>query len=134
MRIIHWVAAVAVGISLFGCASKPKAAAPATPPLVVARQHAQRLQANYEKSDPSARVGVTLAVKAATHLAAVGDVPTKDFKSGDVISFLDANGKLVANGQVVEVQKDLLIVKYEVPASGRAPQEADLAVRLKGGN
>jgi hypothetical protein len=132
MRVIHTVAAVVVGISLFGCASKPKAKPmAATPPLVTAKQHARQLQTNYEKTDSTARVGVVLAVKPDAHLAAVGDVPVSDFKKGDVLSFVDANRKLVANGQVKDIQKDLLIVGYDVPAKGRAPQVADLAVRLK---
>jgi hypothetical protein len=131
MRVIRTVAAVVLGISLFGCASKPKAKPASTvPPLVAAKQHAQQLQMNYEKTDPNARVGVVLAVKADTHLAAVGDLPVKDFKTGEVLSFLDSAGKLVANGQIKDIQKDLLIVGYEIPTNGRAPQVADLAVRL----
>jgi hypothetical protein len=126
------VAAVVLGVSLFGCASKPKAQSQAaTSPLVTAKQQAQKLQTTYQKTDASARVGVVLAVKPDTHLAAVGDVPTQDFKKGDVISFVDANQKLVANGHVRDVQKNLLIVGYDVPAKGRAPQTADLAIRLK---
>jgi hypothetical protein len=102
------------------------------PPLVSAKQHAQQLQLKYEKTDPAARVGVVIEVKADAKLAAVGDVPVKEFKKDDVLSFLDSSGKLVANGHVMDIINDLLIVSYEVPATGRAPQIADLAVRLSG--
>lgn len=132
MRVTHLFAAAVVAVSLSACASKPKAKpAPATPPLVSARQHAQRLEAKYQKTDPAAQVGVVLAVRPADHLAAVGDVPVKSFKTGDIVSFLDAAGKPLANGHVKHVEKNVLIVQYEALSKGRAPQVADLAVRLK---
>lgn len=132
-RFARIVLVGSISALLGGCAAKPKTP-PAPPPPSVnsARQTARDLQAAYRQSDPSARVGIVLAVKPDIQLAAVGDVPVKDFKSGDVVSFMDTNQQLVANGHVTDTDNDLLIVKYDVLLSGgRAPRAGDLAIRVK---
>ncbi len=132
-RIAALCLTAAATVGLAGCAAKPKA--PATPaPVSVdsARHSATELQAAYQKSNPNAKVGVVLAVKSGSSLAAVGHVNVKDFKAGDVLSFVDGAQKVVANGRVNDIDGNLLVVKYDLlPSGGRAPQAGDLAIKLK---
>jgi hypothetical protein len=124
----------AATIGLAGCAAKPKAPpAPASHVSVEsARQSASELQAAYQKSNPSARVGVVLAAKPESGLVAVGNIPVKDFKPGDVFSFMDASQQIVANGRVSDIDGNLLVIKYDLlPSGGRAPRAGDLAIHLK---
>jgi hypothetical protein len=132
-RIARVVLFGALAAMLAGCAAKPKTATTPPPASVdSARQSAKDLQAAYQKTDPTARVGIVLAVKPELSLVAVGDVPVKDFKNGDILSFMDSSQQLVANGRVTDTDNNLLIVKYDVlPSGGRAPRTGDLAIRVK---
>jgi hypothetical protein len=82
----------------------------------------------YQKQNPDARVGLVTAVLPDDHLASVGSVPVKDFAVGDIVSFIDAYGNIVATGQVEAITNDQLNVRY-TPTGGRDPIKGDLAVR-----
>jgi hypothetical protein len=114
-----------VFLGLGGCQSSSEPIAPPVTP-----QQLAQLQESYRKADREARVGEVTAVRPSSNLAAVGDVPTADFTPGDVITFLDSNGKVLVLGTVEKVEPKSLIVRYETPdRSGRAPQVGDVAVR-----
>ena len=87
---------------------------------------------SFTASDPTAIVGLVIAVLPDQMYAAVGDVDVKDFNEGDAISFIDSNKKFLVNGVVKKVTSDALHIQYEPPApNSRAPKVGDLAVRFK---
>jgi hypothetical protein len=84
----------------------------------------------YRRTDPDARVGLVTAVLAADNLASVSDVPVKDFSVGDIITFVDTNGKTLTMGTVEAISHNTLTVKYSNPGpKGAVPVEGDAAVR-----
>jgi hypothetical protein len=121
------IASVVAGLFLFaGCGQEPE---PIAPPVTDAQL--QNLRSTYRQQDATARVGVVTAVLESEHLASVGKVPTRDFTEGDIITFMDSNGKVLTLGKVEAVNADNLAVKYETPdKNGRAPMRGDVAVRF----
>jgi len=125
MRCTIIAALLPVFLGLSGCQSAPEPIAPPVTPEQLAH-----LQESYRKADPEARVGKVTAVYPSANLAAVQDVPVADFTLGDVITFMDSNGKVLVLGMVETINKDSLTVKYEQPdPQSRAPQAGDVAVR-----
>ena len=125
MRCTIIAALLAVFLGLSGCQSVPE---PIAPP-VTAWQLAQ-LRESYRKTDPEARVGRVTEVLTSANLAAVRDVPVGDFTLGDVITFMDSNGKVLVLGTVEVINANSLTVKYEKPdPASRAPMAGDVAVR-----
>jgi len=113
---------------LSGCQTpvKETAAAPAD------EETLRLVRQSFTASDPSAIVGLVIAVLPDPMYAAVGDVDVKDFNEGDAISFIDSNKKFLVNGVVKKVTSDALHIQYEPPApNSRAPKVGDLAVRFK---
>ncbi len=87
---------------------------------------------SFTASDPTAIVGLVIAVLPDQMYAAVGDVDVKDFSEGDAISFIDSDKKFLVNGVVKKVTADALHIQYVPPApNSRAPKVGDLAVRFK---
>jgi hypothetical protein len=84
---------------------------------------------DYQRHNPDARVGMVTAVLRSAHLASVGSVAVQDFALGDVVSFIDADGNVIATGQVEAINNNLLDVRYKTSADGDDPVKGDLAVR-----
>ena len=125
MRLMIIAALVFVAVGLNGCLTAPE---PIAPP-VTSEQLAQ-MRDEYRRTDAEARVGLVTAVLASNNLASVGEVPVKDFTVGDIISFVDSNGKVVTMGTVEAINRNSLTVRYANPGPhGRAPVEGDAAVR-----
>jgi hypothetical protein len=103
---------------------------PPAPPVTEAQL--SELRSTYHSQDPNARVGVVTAVLESSNLASVGKVPVKDFTVGDIITFLDSNGKVLALGKVEAVNPDSLTVRYDISGdkSYRAPAVGDVAARF----
>ena len=124
---IHGLPAMALSSALLlttGCKSTSEPpAAPVTP------EQLSQMRSTFRHEDPDARVGVVVQVLPGSHLASVGDVPLKDFTEGDIISFVDSSGKILAMGKVETIKTDSLIVRYDVSPSGRDPVVGDAAVR-----
>jgi hypothetical protein len=98
-------------------------------PPVTPEQLAQ-MRDNYRRTDSDARVGLVTAVLPSSSLAAVGSVPAKDFTIGDIITFVDSNGKVLTMGKVEAINQNSLTVRYAAPGpQGRVPVEGDAAVR-----
>jgi hypothetical protein len=113
---------------ILGLSSCKSTSEPLAPP-VTPSQLAQ-LRETYHKTDPEARVGVVTSVLPSSNLAAVGSVPVADFTPGDIITFMDSNGKVLVLGTVEAVNANSLTVKYEKPdPASRAPMAGDVAVR-----
>lgn len=82
------------------------------------------------KSAPNLPIGRVTHLLPEYRLASVGDVPVKDFKVGQRVSFMGNDGFLTG-GEVVRIVGDGLHVKWDVPpASGRAPIVGDLLIRV----
>jgi hypothetical protein len=95
----------------------------------VDQQQYEEIRAEYQRHNPDARVGLVTAVLPDEHLASVGSVPVKDFSLGDIVSFIDADGDIIATGQVEAISNNRLNVRYTPPSEGRNPIRGDLAVR-----
>jgi len=113
-----------------GCAPKP-----APVPLIPAPPSAetvQELRANYLKHDPTARIGLVVAVRDVDKLVAVGDVQVGDFPVGQAVTIVDQASVPLSSGRVVNLTDDLVIVKLDAPVAGaRMPVQGDLAVRVQ---
>ncbi len=92
-------------------------------------QDVASIRERYMRISPNNRVGVVVAVRAESNLAAVGDIPLQDFGIGDVLTFIDTREEPFNTGVVLNATADALHVRYE--ANQRAPREGDLAVRLR---
>ena len=126
MRLTIIAALVLGTVGLNGCGST--ASEPIAPP--VSNGQLAQMRDEYRRTDSEARVGLVKSVLASDSLALVGEVPVKDFTIGDVISFVDSNGKVVALGTVEAVNRNSLTVHYAISGPhGRAPAEGDAAVR-----
>jgi hypothetical protein len=122
---------VVAGSVLVGC---HHAAPPATQPIAMpaTAENVQEIREAYQKKDKSTVVGLVIAVLPENNLAAVGDVPVGEFKTGQVVTFIDSNQAIIAVGTVVNTTADAVHVKY-VPQGemSRAPREGDPAVRTQ---
>lgn len=125
MRLTMIAVLVFAMTGLSGCLSTSVSIAPPVSPEQLAQ-----MRDDYRRTDRNARVGIVTAVLASANLASVGEVPVKDFTIGDIITFIDSNGKSLTLGHVEAINKNSLTVKYANPsADGRAPVEGDAAVR-----
>jgi hypothetical protein len=88
-------------------------------------------KARYLNANPDARVGRVMAVLTNEHRLSIGDIPTKDFSPGDVLTILDGTGNVLADGTVADLDADTLDVNYTLSTSGtfREPRAGDIAVR-----
>src|SRR4051812_15053032 len=130
-RMLNAVVVAVVGVGgLVGCQQKQP---PSTQPVFVpaSADSAKALREEYQKRDQTVQVGLVIAVKGDSNLAAVGEVTVSAFKPGDVVTFIDSSQTVIAVGHVVNVVSDAVHVKYVPQGPGsRAPQEGDLAVKV----
>ncbi|MGA2442745.1 MAG: hypothetical protein ABSH08_17460 [Tepidisphaeraceae bacterium] len=125
MRCTIIAALLAVFLGLSGCQSGSESIAPPVTPWQLAQ-----LRESYRKN-PVARVGEVTAVLPSSNLAAVGSVPVGDFTLGDVITFMDSNGKVLVLGTVEAINANSLTVKYQTPdPKSRGPLVGDVAARF----
>ena len=110
---------------LSGCTTSPESIAPPVSP-----EQLSQMRDEYRRTDRDARVGLVTAVLASDNLAAVSNVPVKDFSIGDIITFIDSNGRVLTLGNVEAINRNSITVRYSNPGPhGRAPVEGDAAVR-----
>jgi len=95
----------------------------------ISQERLSVIRSDYQRQNPDARVGLVTAVLPHEHLASVGSVPTKDFAVGDVVSFIDPSGDIIATGQVEAIADNRLQVRYAASTEDRDPEVGDLAVR-----
>ncbi len=116
---------------MIGCEPAP---APA-PQQQAEPQSISTVQQEYQVNDRGARAGSVIRVRADSNLAAVLLVPaagtaTEEIVRDDPFTFIDSSRQPLANGKVVSVEGNLLVVSYTPVNGGRAPQEGDYAVHL----
>lgn len=128
-----WRTVIGGAISLFlaaGCASHTPA--PATQPAALNTDNYPAIKAAYLSANPNSRVGHVAAVLAGSNRLSVNDIPLGDFRKGDVVSIVDGQLNLIANGMVVDIDSDYLYVDFEpASATSRPPQPGDLAIRAE---
>ena len=115
-----------------GCkpAEKP---IPATQPAMNDPQAMRSLKQVYQQVNPQAVIGTVSAVAADAPFAEVSDLPSGGVQPGAVMSFLDADQKVVALGEVNTVGADgKASVKFtpQEGAAGRKPRVGDLALHF----
>jgi len=79
---------------------------------------------------PGTLVGDVIYTLSDHPYTAVGGVDMKDVQVGQIVSFVDADGKPINNGTVVAIVGDNAHVRFDT-AGKRPPQKGDLAVWLK---
>ena len=108
-----------------GCA--PKAVVPAEPQMT-APDKIISMRESMQKSKPGSLVGQVVATFEL--YAAVTEIPVKEVKIGETITFVDADGNPVNNGSIARIVDDTLHVKFD-PTGKRPVQKGDLAIWLK---
>jgi hypothetical protein len=133
MRPTLWATAAATFVTaalIGGCASKAPPPDPIAPPA--SPETVQSIRQSFQTQDPSAVVGLVIAVLPDSNLAAVGDVPVDKFQAGQVVTFIDSTQRIIAVGNVVNMTADAVHVKYQPQGDQpRAPREGDLAVKTQ---
>jgi hypothetical protein len=120
---------------IVGCQPAPKPVAPPLPPPATEEQ-ATNVQSEFLEHDPTARTGLVTLVRPQDELAAVTLAAPADAKNdykikvGDTFTFIDSSQNPLANGKVVSIDGDLIVISYLSAADGRAPKEGDIAVHL----
>jgi hypothetical protein len=116
-----------------GCAAnKPPPVAQMPQTVTLGDNDYAAIKKAYLDANPDARVGRVIAVLPNEKRLTANDVPFADFKAGDIISIVDGQLNLIADGTVLEVQPDQLYVSY-VPATvgSRDPAAGDLLIRAQ---
>src|ERR1019366_499645 len=120
---------------LAGCQSAPKPlAAPLPPPAT--EEQATSVQAELQEHDPNSRTGLVTQVRPGDQLAAVTlsapleGKPENKIKVGDIFTFVDSKENPLANGKVISIDGDLVVISFVPSADGRSPKEGDIAVHL----
>jgi len=120
-----------LGSLIVGCVSKPVPPPPPPPlPPVVTPASLESIRNAYMKANPNDKVGLVTQVLESDLFAAVGEVNSKDFAEGSILTFVDADGGFVAHGVVIKSLESEVHVKFDV-AGGRAPRVGDLAIRFE---
>jgi hypothetical protein len=118
-----------------GCAKKKPPSKPS--PMPATSQQVQQIRDDYFRAYPDSRVGmVTATLKHQNgYFVSVGDVPTKDFREGEIITFVDPTRHLLTTGTVVRILPDSVHVLVDRPHSGggRMPGVGDVAIKLPPG-
>lgn len=97
------------------------------PPTPTAAQ-IEDIRAAYRLSFPEARVGVVTAVLDGQPYVLISQIETATVRTGQIITFLDAEQSVLTNGTVVKVDPEGLTVQYD--DGMRAPRVGDAAVNF----
>lgn len=132
MRAIVLAAGLIMATVLTGCAQKQKEMPAPPPPPELTQDTLNSIKADFEKIDPSVRVGAVTGVRPDPKLAAVEKISLDGLRQGisvSLVGIINGQQTTLANGLILSVDNNVVIVKY-TPASGavRAPAKDDLAV------
>ncbi len=113
------------------CRPKPKPQVMPPAPAPADERTVAAIRQQFQAIDPRTIVGMVIKVLPSDALLAVGDVPTDQFKVGDVMGIYNTDTVLLAQGRVIRITADTVHLKYDRPEAGqRAPAEGDLAIRV----
>jgi hypothetical protein len=120
---IAFVCIIFCSLLFVGCsASDTSSAGPVDPTQF------NQVRASYLRARPGLGIGMVTAILPDQHLAAVGRTPIRDFRIGDIVTFVDSAANVLANGKVEGIEKQTVIVRY-TPTQRREPMIGDLAIR-----
>src|SRR4051794_19106918 len=112
-----------------GCPKPPPPKADTFEPASIDRL--TQLRRVYQASSPDARLGLVTAVDKEVEMIAVGDVDGREFRPGEIVTFVDSRNRPIGTGTVVKVFAREVHVRYDRPtASGRVPREGDIMVKF----
>ena len=117
-----------------GCAKKKPPSKPSPTPATTKQE--QQIREDYFRAYPDSRVGVVTATlkHANGYFVSVGDVPTSDFREGEIITFVDPHRHVLTTGTVVRILPETVHVLVDRPrGDGRMPGVGDVAIKLPPG-
>jgi hypothetical protein len=118
-----------------GCAKKKPPSKPSPKPATA--QQERQIREDYFRAYPDSRVGVVTATlkHANGYFVSVGDVPTSDFREGEIITFVNPHKHVLTTGTVVRILPDNVHVLVDRPrgGDGRMPGVGDIAIKLPPG-
>jgi hypothetical protein len=117
-----------------GCAKKKPPSKPS--PMPATSDQVQRIRQETFRAYPDSRVGIVTATirHANGYFVSVGDVPTGDFREGQIITFVDPQRRVLTTGSVVRILPDSVHVLVDRPrGGGRMPGVGDVAIKLPPG-
>ena len=109
----------------------PQPAATAPSQVLSLRETVEVLERDLRRNiGPEVRVGLVMTIAPQTRAARVADLDTSGLRVGDPILFIDATGKSIAAGRLVEVRSGGLIADYDpsLVTDGRGVRVEDFAV------
>jgi hypothetical protein len=121
-------------LAAVGCAKKKPPSKPS--PMPATTKQEQQIREDYFRAYPDSRVGVVTATlkHANGYFVSVGDVPTSDFREGEIITFVDPHRHVLTTGTVVRILPDTVHVLVDRPrGDGRMPGVGDVAIKLPPG-
>lgn len=114
-----------------GCATNQKSdpAAEAPPVVKLDNQRIDAIRSGIQSIDPRARAGRVIAVVEDQRLAAIGDLDVAGLQHGSQITFVNADQKVIAFGEIERVVGDAIHVRYRADgAAQRAPAVGDVGI------
>ena len=118
-----------------GCAKKKPPSKPS--PMPATGRQVEQIRSDYFRAYPDSRVGVVTATlkHANGYFVSVGDVPTSDFREGEIITFVDPHRHVLTTGTVVRILPESVHVLVDRPrgGDGRMPGVGDVAIKLPPG-
>jgi len=129
--ILITVCAVALAA---GCAKKKPPSKPSPQPA--SGEQIQSIRNDYFRAYPDSRVGVVTATlkHANGYFVSVGDVPGRDVREGEIVTFIDGHRHVLTTGSIVRVLADSVHVLVDPPrGDGRMPGVGDVMIKLPPG-
>ena len=113
---------------MVGCAKTPPPETVPTEPIMATPEKLSDVRDFFNKARAGTLVGQVVVTN--NNLAAVLEIPVKDVKMGQTVTFVDADKNVVNNGTVVAIVDDSLHVRFD--ATGKRPvQKGDYVVIVK---
>ncbi|HYO10487.1 MAG TPA: hypothetical protein VER17_16075 [Tepidisphaeraceae bacterium] len=119
-----------------GSKRQPRAAGTGTSvasPNPASPETVEALRRGYSQSYPNSRLGVVVAARPQNQLVAVGQIPLDTLADNQVVTFMDANQRVLTTGTIVRLLPESAQVhaRYDAPtANGREPRAGDIMVRF----
>src|SRR5262245_39909193 len=105
-----------IAILLIGCQAKPK-----RPPAgydAATPQTLAALRTAYSHAYPDSRVGPVIGALPKDRLVAVGEVNPNDFRTGEIVTFIDSQQRVLTTGTIVRILPDQIHIQYDHPSAG----------------
>ena len=113
---------------MMGCAKTPPPETDPVVPVMATPEKLTDVREFFNKARAGTLVGQVIVT--VNNLAAVLEIPVKEVRIGQTVTFVDGDKNVVNNGTIVAIVDDSLHVKFD--ATGKRPvQKGDYVVILK---